>query len=280
MLNSRQAILFLIDGLRPDAIDPSATPAIHRLSLGGTSAANACTVSPELTLPCITSLIHSQPPQQHNVLDNLWTPNAALSPGLFEVVKEGGGSTVAIYSYEPLRDLGRPESLDFSYYHRHTHPHTDGRELELAAVAADVLVRDRPSFTFLYIEITDLAGHGYGWMSPEYMEAVSRADRAVELVMDEVAAANMMEETIFLLTADHGGHDHQHGWHGSPQGDYESPTEDIAIPWMLAGSGIRKGKVLEQEVSILDCAPTLAHLLGLPIPSAWQGRVVSEAFEE
>jgi len=279
MPNTRQAVLFLIDGLRPDAIEQAEAPAIHRLALGGASAARAVTVSPQLTLPCITSLFHSQTPQEHGVVDNLWTPNPRLNPGLFDVIKDGGGSAAAVYSYEPLRDLGRPESLDFSYYHRHTEPHTDGRELELAAVAADVLVRDRPTLTFVYIEITDLAGHGYGWMSPEYLEAVARADRAVELVLDEVAAANMMEDTIFLLIADHGGHERVHGWHDGPQDAQEPVPEDCNIPWILSGAGVRKNAVLENEISILDCAPTLAHMLGLPIPPAWQGRVVTEAFD-
>ncbi|HEY9088089.1 MAG TPA: alkaline phosphatase family protein [Anaerolineaceae bacterium] len=278
MPNSRQAVVFLIDGLRPDAIEQTATPAIHRLALSGVLA-QACTVSPELTLPCITSLMHSQPPQTHGVLDNLWTPNRELSPGLFDLIKDQGGSAAAVYSYEPLRDLARPEALDFSYYHRHTHPHTDGRELELAAVAADALVRDQPTLVFLYIEIADLAGHGYGWMSPEYLEGVARADRAVELVLDEIAAANQMEETIFLLTADHGGHDRQHGWHGGVNTDNCSHPEDQAIPWILAGAGVRKGVTLAEELSILDCAPTLAHLLGLPIPAAWQGRVITGALE-
>ncbi len=278
MLNSRQAVLFLIDGLRPDAIGEASTPAISRLALSGVLA-SARSVPPGLTLPCVASLVHSQEARAHGVTTNRWTPAPGLAPGLFDLVKDAGGSAVAVYSYEPLRDLARPEALDFSYYHRHTHPRSDGRELELAAVAADVFVRDQPSLTFVYIEIADLAGHGYGWMSPEYLEGVARADRAVELVLDEIAAANMLEETVFLLCADHGGHGQGHGWSDGTL-DASLVEEDSAIPWVLAGSGVRRGAVVNGEVSLLDGAPTLARLLGLDAPPQWQGRVVAEALEE
>lgn len=271
----RQVILFLIDGLRPDALELAETPAIHRLEVAGSSCRSARGVTPAISLPCITSLIYSAPPETHGILDNDWKPLQTGAPGLFDLIAGAGLSPISIYSWEPLRDLSRPLSLDFSYCHKQVDFEHDGRELELAAVAADYLVRDRPAFAFLYLELPDLAGHKYGWMSPEYLDAVSRADRAVELVLDELGAANMIDETVFLATADHGGHNNNHGdfISGTP-----SEAEDLTIPWILSGAGVRHGE-LACPVSLLDTAPTIAALLGLPIPAEWQGRVVEQALE-
>ncbi len=46
----------------------------------------------------------------------------------------------------------------------------------------------------------------------------------------------------------------------------------------MRGAGIRRGAEL-QECTNLDFAPTILHLLGLPIPSHMKGRVLEEAFE-
>jgi hypothetical protein len=47
---------------------------------------------------------------------------------------------------------------------------------------------------------------------------------------------------------------------------------------LLRGAGIRRGARLS-ECSNLDIAPTILHLMGLPIPSHMKGRVLEEAFE-
>jgi hypothetical protein len=46
---------------------------------------------------------------------------------------------------------------------------------------------------------------------------------------------------------------------------------------IIRGAGVRKGGKL-QECTNLDFAPTILHLLGLPIPSHMKGRVLEEAF--
>jgi hypothetical protein len=47
---------------------------------------------------------------------------------------------------------------------------------------------------------------------------------------------------------------------------------------ILRGAGVRKGAQL-RECTNLDFAPTILHLLGLPIPAHMKGRVLEEAFE-
>jgi arylsulfatase A-like enzyme len=47
---------------------------------------------------------------------------------------------------------------------------------------------------------------------------------------------------------------------------------------IIRGAGVRKGARLK-ECTNLDFAPTILHLLGLPIPSHMKGRVLDEAFE-
>jgi predicted AlkP superfamily pyrophosphatase or phosphodiesterase len=141
----------------------------------------------------------------------------------------------------------------------------------IAHMAADYLARERVDFAFIYLGLVDEIGHRHGWGSAEYDRAVEGADAAVAVVLDRLAAAGKLDQTACLLTADHGGHERGHG--------SEMP-EDMTVPWILAGPGIRRRYALTTPVRITDTAPTIAHLLGVPLPAAWQGKPVLEALHD
>lgn len=50
--------------------------------------------------------------------------------------------------------------------------------------------------------------------------------------------------------------------------------------FVLAGAGVKKGVELERKVQVVDVAPTLCHLLGLPMPADVEGGIVYEALED
>ena len=129
----------------------------------------------------------------------------------------------------------------------------------------------RPDFTFVYLGLVDELAHRHGWMSEEYFEAMEGADAAVGHVLNRLEEAGLSEKTACLLLSDHGGHEHSHG---------SDQPEDMTIPWILAGPGIRRGCRLEKPVRIYDTAPTIARLLKLEPPEAWQGQAITEAWEE
>ena len=50
--------------------------------------------------------------------------------------------------------------------------------------------------------------------------------------------------------------------------------------FILSGAGVRQGAALQRQVRVIDVAPTLCHLLGLPMPRNVEGGVVYEALED
>lgn len=264
---AKRVVLFSLDGCRPDALDQAATPVIDRLRREGAWTGRARTVMPSITLPCHTSLFYSAYPTQHGITTNDWTPLDPPLPSLIEVISDNGYETAAFYTWEQLRDMAPPGTLDLCVYHRFTIPNFE----RLGRVAAQEIARLRPTFAFVYLEATDAAGHRYGWMSPGYLEAVVKSDAIIGEVMQALDAAGDLGETVFIVMADHGGHDHGHG---------TDAPEDMTIPWLAWGAGIRRGHVIQGEVHITDAAPTILHLLGLPIPPEWQGRVLGEILAE
>ncbi|HKB02902.1 MAG TPA: alkaline phosphatase family protein [Gemmataceae bacterium] len=60
----------------------------------------------------------------------------------------------------------------------------------------------------------------------------------------------------------------------TPKQGYHDPAGVL----LMRGPGIRKGATLD-ACSNLDIAPTILHLMGVPVPSYMTGRVLEEAFE-
>ena len=48
---------------------------------------------------------------------------------------------------------------------------------------------------------------------------------------------------------------------------------------IMKGPGIKKGEKLKKPVYLMDIAPTISHLLGIPAPSHSQGRILYETLE-
>ena len=255
-------LLVMIDGLRPDAITAQRCPAVTALMARGAYTLRAQSVMPSMTLPCHMSIFHSVPPARHGVTTNTWSPMARPLPGLVETAHAAGRTCSFYYNWEPLRNLSQPGHLLHSYFR--DNDETPGGDHVIAGEAMRSLPLDRPDFAFIYLSTTDITGHAFGWMSERYLAQVARVDGALGGLL-----AGLPDETGVLVQADHGGHDRSHG---------TNSPEDMTIPWLLAGLGIKTGYALPGPVSLLDTAPTLARLLDVPPDPQWEGRVQAEAF--
>ncbi len=267
----RPVILIVVDGMRPDALLQAHAPGMQSLLERGAFTLTAQSVLPSITLPAHMSMFHGVPPEEHQVISNLWRPMPGEGvPGIVDVVHKAGGKTAAFYTWEQLRDLWRPGALDYASFVNIYGPQGAHSDAIIARLAVNYLGLGLPDFTFLYLGLVDEIGHRHGWLSPEYQQAISAADAALAYLFARLAEVNLLDTMTILLTADHGGHDHAHG---------TDSKEDLTVPWVLVGPGIRRGYQLNCPVHIHDTAPTIAHLMDLPLPSGWQGSPILEALQ-
>ena len=254
-LAPRVAILS-VDGLRPDAISPTATPAIAALAARGAVACNARTILPSVTLPSHASMVSGVPPDRHGLTWNDYQPDRGFirAPTVFTVAHAAGLRTIAVVGKEKLRHLAVPGSIDV-FALEHGDAAIADRAIELAHTGFAVL--------FVHFPDGDACGHHDGWMSTTCSGTLAATDRAVGRLL-----AALGPQTTVLLSADHGGHGTTHG--------SDSP-EDVTIPWILAGPGVGRGE-LQEPVSTMDTAATALHVLGLRLPGTPEGHVVRGAF--
>lgn len=226
---------------------------------------SARTVMPSVTLPCHTSMLRGVDVPRHGITTNIFQPLARPVPSLFDVARHHGKRCAFFYNWGHLRDLHDPESVLFSYYVRDSDSADGDRKVTDAAIAH---MREHDlDFAMVYLGWTDQCGHDHGWMSKEYIQAISDADVCVGRILD--ALKEQRKEPNVLVQSDHGGHDRSHG---------TEMDEDMTIPWILSGPATKQGHALETPVRIFDTCVTLAHLLGLEKAPQWEGKVIEEAF--
>ena len=257
-----KAVLIMTDGLRPDAYSPERTPNLLAFRARSAWTMAARSVTPSITLPCHMSIFHSVPPARHGVLDNNWHPMARPVMGLVEHLKAHEKRSGILFNWDVLRDIYRVGHLHYNFF-VNTGYDLDGDDV-IADQAVRVFQEDCCDFVFVYFATVDVAGHEYGWMSDGYLKHVQLLDGLVGKVVDAIP-----ESATVLIHSDHGGHERTHG---------TELEEDMTIPWMIAGPNVRAGKELDGAISLLDTAPTMAHVLGVLPHTDWEGRVVQEAF--
>ncbi len=258
----KRVLILSIDGLRPDAI--SLAPMYNLLALMKTGAYTlvAQTTFPSSTLPAHASLLLGTCPSQTGVDWNDYDPEKGYAQGtsVLALAKQAGLKTVMIVGKKKLRQLTPPETTD-------TYLFINDRDTVIADQAAPIL-KEGFDLAFIHFALVDGMGHVYGWLSPEQLSVARRADAALATLLTALDEAGLRQDTLVIVTADHGGHDQTHG---------TRRPEDMTIPWIMFGPGVTP-QAITAPVFIADTAATAAWALRLSPPADWIGRPVTEAF--
>lgn len=141
----------------------------------------------------------------------------------------------------------------------------------LATAAAIAYIKEnKPDFLFVHLDEPDHTGHNIGHNIQPYFDQVHKNDVLLGQILQAVKDAGMWDNTIILLTADHGGINKGHGG---------KTMEEMQVPWIIRGPGIAKNKEIKSSVMTYDTAATLAWIFGLKTPQVWTGKPVKEAFK-
>ncbi|HTL58604.1 MAG TPA: alkaline phosphatase [Candidatus Limnocylindrales bacterium] len=263
------------DGFGSVGFTDSNTPVLHRLMREGSYTLHARGVMPTSSSPNWASMIMGAGPEQHGVTSNDWetnkfeiAPTVIGSGGFFPTIfgalraQRPGSKIAVIHDWDGFGRLVEPRAPDILENHKGS-TNTTRRAIE-------VILKEKPTFLFVHFDDVDHAGHTFGWKSPEYFETVAEVDGLIGDLLEALSRAGIREQTVVLMTADHGGKAKSHG----------GPTmEELEIPWIIAGPGIRRGHEIKSPVNTYDTAATIAHLFGVKPPEGWIAQPVREALE-
>lgn len=136
--------------------------------------------------------------------------------------------------------------------------------------AVEYIKQSRPNLVNIVFDEPDHTGHSAGHDTPEYYAKLKELDGYIGQIVEAVKEAGMLDETIFIVTADHGGIKKGHGG---------KTMEEMETAFIISGKGIKKGYEFQESMMQFDCASTIAYIFGLKQPQVWIGRPMIQVFK-
>ncbi|MEO8678272.1 MAG: sulfatase-like hydrolase/transferase [Vicinamibacterales bacterium] len=272
--SARSVLLITIDTLRADHVGAygyaaARTPVMDDAAKGGVRFEKAWAAAP-ITLTSHASLLTGRYPPGHGARHNGIAVNAGV-PTLATVLKAAGFATAAFVSAFPL-DKRFGLQRGFDVYDDELPRASDGRPLnerpgaDTAARAASWLQGRRGERFLLWVHLFDPHAP-YGDPSAQnsrpaiqrYDEEIATADREVGRLLSSLGEA--AASTLVVIAADHGEAFGEHGEMGHSIFVYDTTLQ---VPLLMRGPGVPRGVSVKGDVSLVDAAPTIIALLGLP----------------
>lgn len=208
---------------------------------------------PDLPAACITD--HGMPPTIYTLLGEQM-PDA---------------ETGCVYNWDGIGYLIDNLAVDhFVFDGGCDDPATYSMDAYTQNQAVKYIKEKKPAFFTFYIGDQDEVGHKYGWGSPEYYKCIQDCDRSVGMIIQALKDAGIFDDTIIVVTSDHGGKGRGHGGF---------TLMELETPYIIFGPHVKKGYQFSECMMQYDVAATFAYIFGLKTPQCWVGRPMTQVFK-
>ena len=281
----RSVLLISIDTLRADHLSSYGfkrltTPSIDGVAQEGVLFRNVYSPVP-VTQPAHSSMLTGTFPPSHGVRDNLHNrlPDSAFT--LAEFLKSRGFATAAVVSSFVLdHRFNLSQGFD-SYDDRFERVPKLGdlserRGDETTRRATQWLTGQGSEPFLLFVHYYDPHDpyeppepFASRWADDLYSGEVAFADHCVGELLEKLKQLGLYDSTLIVITGDHGEMLGEHGELNHGFFIYESA---LKVPLIFRVPGAKtQGRRVDQAVSLIDIMPTIAGLLGAPVPKQAQG---------
>lgn len=289
-------LIITIDTLRADHLGaygftPARTPVIDRLAAEGLLCTNAIASAP-ITMPAHTSIFTGLFPPAHGVRDNGAYALGDDAVTMAERLRDEGYTTHAFVSalvlnrrynlnqgFETYDDeLWAEDDPKLFMIRERQAPKTTDRAL--AWLASWIKAgKQKPFFTWIHYfdpHQPYRASNADRVKSPTPYDAeIASVDRQIGRIIDELRARDVLDETLVIVTADHGESLGEHGEKTHAVFVYDAT---VHIPLIIRYPRLFPGSAYQGPVRSVDLAPTVYSVLGLPPGKTMDGRSLLEAF--
>jgi arylsulfatase A-like enzyme/Tfp pilus assembly protein PilF len=287
-------LLITIDTLRTDRVGAfggtrQLTPALDALAADALRLTRAYASAP-LTLPSHASIMTAASPPIHGVRNNSLFRLGTAMPTLAGVLAADGyrtGAFVGAFVLDARFGLDRGfDVYDDKYGEKHPGDAAEGAERRAEAVIKPALAwildsqpaRDHQRW-FAWVHLYDphepyRAPEPYASQHEPYDAEVAYTDAMVGTLLADLRAAGQLDRTLIAFTADHGESLGEHGEATHGVFTYDVTTRVPAFLWAGARIG---GRTFDGLTRLIDLAPTILDLLGVPAPAAFEGRTLLPA---
>lgn len=281
--------------------DAVATPNADRLAREGVRFAHATSAVP-MTLPSHSTIHTGLYPPGHGVRDNAlfvlpperttlaevlaasgWATGAAIG-GFPLVARSGLGQGFELYDdrlERPAPDPLDPRSRPRLFFDQRPAGRVNDAVIPwLRAATADGR-RARPFFLWVHYydphqPLEPPPPYDDLYATHLYDGEIAYADESLGVLLDELERLGAADDTLVVLTADHG---EGLGEHGETTHSFLVYDATLHVPLIVRPPGGSRGRVVDAPVTLADVMPTILDLVGVAAPPGLDGRSLARCLE-
>ena len=253
------------------------TPNFDRIFKNGAVTYNALSSKPTISAECWGSMLIGVGPEVHKLtnrrVSTLPYPLWSKHPSVFRRIRRAypKAELGSYCDWNPITKGIVERLMGVS--------HATARDKELTPLICDYIRQKKPDFLFVHFDSTDGAGHKNGYGTKEHISAIGEVDTLIGYVHSAVQEAGILEDTLFMVIADHGGTNPGNGKGGSHGGWTD---EEKYVTFAAVGKGVSSKGI--GEMNIRDLAAIILYGMGIEAPSfdekGWPSQIPKGLFTE
>ena len=252
------------------------TPNFDRIFENGAVTYSALSSRPSISAECWGSMLLGVGPEVHKltngIVDSTPYPVDSPFPSLFRRIREvyPEASLGSYCDWNPITYGIVENNIGVS--------HDTADDTELTPVICDYIRNEKPTFLFVQFDSVDGAGHRSGYGCREHMERIGQVDELINDVYLATDEAGILDDTLFIVIADHGGTNDEDG-----RGHHGGWTdEEKYVTFAMTGEGVKRTEI--QEMNIRDLSAIVLYALGIAMPDfdedGWTAQIPEGIFED
>ncbi len=252
------------------------TPEFDRIFANGAVTYSALSSRPTISAECWGSMLLGVGPEIHGltngIVESTPYPTNSPFPSLFRRIRDAIPDAVlgSYCDWNPITH-GIVENNIGVF-------HDTARDAELTPIICDFILSKKPDFLFVQFDSVDGAGHKYGYGTSEHLQRIHEVDKLINDIHATTARAGIIEDTLFIVIADHGGTNNEDG--GGKHGGWTD--EEKLVTFAAAGKTVNSAEI--KEMNIRDLAATVLYALGIAAPDfdekGWTSQIPAGLFDD
>lgn len=247
------------------------TPRLDEIFEGQATTLRSKTSYPTISAQCWGSLLHGVLPEYHG-MTNAITENKELKypvlspyPSIFRVAREAcpEAKLASFVSWYAINNGIIEHNIGVEM------GETKDVDPEIARMTVQYLSDNSPMVLFVHFGSPDVVGEKEGFGTAAQLQAISDLDTYIGWIYDQLWLKGLLDDTLFIVTADHGGIGKTHGGNSD---------QERYVFLGVAGKTVADGTIEDAETR--DIAAIAAYALGLECPETWTGHVPAGVFKD
>ena len=252
-------------------IKDAQTPHFDRIFANGAVTYQALASNPTISAECWGAMLLGVGPDVHKLNNHIVStapyPTDSAFPSLFRRIR-------AVMPDAELGSYCDWNPITFGIVENDIGvSHDTARDTELTPIICDYIKEKKPTFLFIQMDSVDGAGHTHDYGTEKHLERINVVDGYMNQVHEAIEEAGMLEDTLFIVIADHGGKNHSHGgW----------SDEEKYVTFAAAGKSVQKLEI--EAMNIRDLAAIVLYAFGIDVPEldekGWTSQIPAGMFDD